>query len=229
MAKKIISISILLVICIALFYSIYSHIKEREIINSGYLNEDLFLQLAKQSSEQKQEAVAVEDVELHGVEEKRVDEHNHTHEENEPDVMVVAGQAINFSLTTLDGEKVKLSDLLGKKVFINFWATWCPPCEEEMPHIEKYYEIYAEKHNVVILGVNTTDLEGDKDSIRKFIQEHEISFPILLDETGDVSKQYGILTLPTSMIIDENGMIEEQIIGPVTEEMLLEKLGQEIK
>ncbi|MEL3960725.1 TlpA disulfide reductase family protein [Lysinibacillus endophyticus] len=231
MGKKILSISLLLVICFALIYSIYSHINERQITESEYMDEELFMKLLQEPpNEQDQEQIENQQVELRYIDEEiYVEEgdhdHIHSHEESEPDVIAAKGKAINFNLTTFDGEKVKLSDYLGKKVLINFWATWCPPCEDEMPHIEEYYEKYAEKHNVVILGINTTDLESNVKTVQKFVQDHEVTFPILLDEVGEVSTRYEILTLPTSFIIDENGNLVEQIIGPVTDEMLVEKFG----
>ncbi len=149
------------------------------------------------------------------------DEHGHS--EQQPEIRELSIPAPDFKLTTLTGETVKLSDYRGKKVFINFWATWCPPCKEEMPHIQQYYEKSA-KDDVVILAINE-DSKGNRDAIQQFVNEYSLSFPILLDETGDVSITYEILTLPTSMIINEEGVVVEQIIGPVTEEMLHEKLG----
>lgn len=151
--------------------------------------------------------------------------HDHEHMEQQPEVSSLNVPAPDFELMTLDGKTLKLSDYLGKKILINFWATWCPPCTEEMPILQNYYEQHAVDNNAVILAVNLTDQEGGIEPIRKFVNDFQLTMPILLDKKGQVSINYEILTLPTSMIINEEGFIVEQIIGPVTEEMLEEKLG----
>lgn len=132
--------------------------------------------------------------------------------------------APNFELIALNGEKVRLSDFRGKKVLINFWATWCPPCVKEMPAMQAFYDEYAAKENIVIFAINATNQEATTDTVKQFVRKNGISFPILLDEQGDVLLHYEVLTLPTSLIIDEGGMVVEQILGPVTEEVLVEKL-----
>ncbi|MFP3917621.1 TlpA disulfide reductase family protein [Lysinibacillus telephonicus] len=151
--------------------------------------------------------------------------HDHEHMEQQPEVSALNIPAPDFELMTLDGKTLKLSDYLGKKILINFWATWCPPCTEEMPILQNYYEQHAEDNNAVILAVNLTDQEGGIEPIRKFANDFHLTMPILLDKKGQVSINYEILTLPTSMIVNEEGFLVEQIIGPVTEEMLEEKLG----
>ena len=155
------------------------------------------------------------------------DEHaGHNHEMNESEVVKVNSAAKDFQLKTLDGKTVRLSDLKGKKVLLNFWATWCPPCREEMPELQKYYEELAEKNNVVFLGVNITDQEFGTKSVREFVDYYGLTFPILLDETGDVSIDYEILSIPTTFIINEQGLIVKQINGPVNLEMLHQLLGK---
>ncbi|RHW39401.1 TlpA family protein disulfide reductase [Lysinibacillus yapensis] len=149
--------------------------------------------------------------------------HDHDHIENETQVHSLQEQAPDFELKTLNGETIRLSQFKGQKVFINFWATWCPSCVEEMPTIQQYYERHAK--DVIILSVNATDQEWNKKDVAEFSENHSITFPILLDEDGEVSVSYEILTIPTSIIINEEGMINEKIVGPVTEEMLMEKLG----
>ncbi|WP_052130332.1 peroxiredoxin family protein [Ureibacillus sinduriensis] len=133
-------------------------------------------------------------------------------------------EAPDFELRNLDGERVRLSDFKGKKVLINFWATWCPPCVKEMPAMQKFHDEHAAKEGVVILAVNATDKESSINAVKRFAREFGISFPILLDVNGDVLLNYEVLTLPTSLIIDEEGIVVEQILGPVTEEVLVEKL-----
>ncbi|KPL59464.1 redoxin domain-containing protein [Rossellomorea vietnamensis] len=128
--------------------------------------------------------------------------------------------APDFSLTTLDGEEVKLSDYQGKKVILNFWATWCPPCKAEMPHMEQYYEKNAKKENVEILAVNLTSQDEGKKAVQQFVDGYELTFPILLDEKGDIGGEYRAFTIPTTYMIDTNGLIRHKIVGPMNEEMM---------
>jgi len=237
--KKVISICVSLIILAAFIYSIATNLLAPDARQKAAL--------AKVESDNlsaiEQEQIFLEDDEMvsneeGGLEYRYIDEpeedfhveegHNHEHEElQETEVKTMNVQAPNFELKTLTGERMKLSDLKGKKVFINFWATWCPPCIEEMPTIQHFYEEHANDENFVILSVNATDLESDIDSVKQFAKNHKINFPILLDEKGDVSITYEILTIPTSIIINEEGIVVEQIIGPVSEEMLVSKLLNE--
>ncbi|WP_107947340.1 redoxin domain-containing protein [Lysinibacillus parviboronicapiens] len=132
----------------------------------------------------------------------------------------------DFTLTTLDGEEVTLSDLRGKKVVLNFWATWCPPCKAEMPHMQNYYDQYAKKENVEILAVNLTSAERDVtedakiDTITTFKDSYELTFPILLDKKNDAGFDYQVITIPTTYFIDSNGYIQRTIQGPMDVDML---------
>lgn len=134
----------------------------------------------------------------------------------------------DFTLTSLDGENVTLSELRGKKVVLNFWATWCPPCKAEMPHMQNYYEQYAKKDNVEIIAVNLTSEERDVtadakiDSVMTFRDSFDLTFPILLDQDpkNSIGIAYQILTIPTTYFIDSNGYIQRAIKGPMNVEML---------
>ncbi|KMY46293.1 hypothetical protein AC622_02010 [Bacillus sp. FJAT-27916] len=127
--------------------------------------------------------------------------------------------APDFELTTIDGELIKLSDYKGKKVILNFWATWCPPCKAEMPHMQNFYEEHQED-GVEIIAVNLTNIDHGKEGIKKFIQDYELTFAIPLDEEGLIGEQYQALTIPTSYIIDINGVITKKIVGPMDEGMM---------
>ncbi|MFI8687975.1 peroxiredoxin family protein [Rossellomorea sp. NPDC077527] len=129
-------------------------------------------------------------------------------------------RAPDFTLTTLDGEKVKLSDYQGKKVILNFWATWCPPCKAEMPHMQQYYEKHAKKENVEILAVNLTSQDDGKKAVQQFVDGYELTFPILMDEKGDIGDDYRAFTIPTTYMIDTGGIIQHKIVGPMNEEMM---------
>ncbi|WP_413364961.1 peroxiredoxin family protein [Lysinibacillus sp. 3P01SB] len=123
--------------------------------------------------------------------------------------------APDFTLETLTGEKVTLSDLKGKKVILNFWATWCPPCRAEMPHLQTYYEDYAKKDNVVIIAANTTYNDQGKDNIQTFIKSLDLTFPILLMPDDSIIRLYEVLTIPSTFMIDTEGRLQHQIIGPL--------------
>jgi peroxiredoxin len=133
--------------------------------------------------------------------------------------------APDFELTTLNGEKVKLSDYKGKKVILNFWATWCPPCKAEMPHMQKYYEKNAEKENVEILAVNLTSMDDGKDKVQEFADGYELTFPIPLDVDGGIGEEYRAFTIPTTYMVDTKGLIQHKIVGPMNEDMMAEMVS----
>jgi peroxiredoxin len=134
-------------------------------------------------------------------------------------------QAPDFELTTLAGKKVKLSDYKGQKVILNFWATWCPPCKAEMPHMQKYYEKNADKENVEILAVNLTSMDEGRNAVQNFVDGYELTFPIPMDVDGDVGGEYRAFTIPTTYMIDTNGQIQHKIVGPMNEEMMGEMVS----
>jgi len=121
--------------------------------------------------------------------------------------------APNFSLETLDGEKVKLSDLQGKGVFLNFWGTWCKPCEKEMPFMENQYKLFKDK-GVEVLAVNIA--EGNV-AVSSFVKKHNLTFPILMDRGSVVTDLYNIGPIPTTILIDKEGKVVKSITGTMTE------------
>jgi len=109
-----------------------------------------------------------------------------------------------------DGSSLKLSDLKGKVVLLNFWATWCPPCREEIPSMMKLNSIMAGKpFQMVAVSVD----EGEKPSIESFFKETGFSLPTYLDESGASVKSYGITGVPESFIIDKQGILVKKVIG----------------
>jgi peroxiredoxin len=127
--------------------------------------------------------------------------------------------APEFSLTSTDGNTVSLSELRGQAVLVNLWATWCPPCRAEMPAMQKLYEEYKDQ-GFVVLAVNMT-YQDDFLAIAPFVEEYQLSFPILLEETGEVGRKYELRSLPSSFFIDREGIIQEVVIGGPMSEALL--------
>ncbi|MBY1864300.1 redoxin family protein, partial [Clostridioides difficile] len=125
-------------------------------------------------------------------------------------------KSIDFTLTDQYGKTHKLSDYEGKVVFLNFWATWCPPCKEEMPYIEQLYKDYNKNNDdVVILGVASPNLgrEGSREHVVNFLKDQSYTFPVVLDEDGALAYQYGINAFPTTFIIDKEGYVTKYIPG----------------
>ncbi|WP_410489349.1 peroxiredoxin family protein [Bacillus sp. DTU_2020_1000418_1_SI_GHA_SEK_038] len=125
-------------------------------------------------------------------------------------------KAPDFELKNLEGETVRLSDYKGKKVILNFWATWCPPCKAEMPAMQNFYEEVDDE--IVILAINI-DPEYD---VAGFAKEMDIHFPILLDDKDEVNTAYKILTIPTTFFINEKGIITHKHLSAMTIEMMRE-------
>ncbi|KIL49230.1 peroxiredoxin family protein [Jeotgalibacillus soli] len=134
--------------------------------------------------------------------------------------------APDFQTTTLDGEEVSLSDYRGKKIILNFWATWCPPCIAEMPHMQNYYEEEAKDQNVEILAVNLTSMDHGIDKVKQFTEDFELTFPVLMDESGSIGDQFQVFTIPTTYMLDEEGVIIRKLLGPMDQEMMSSMMNE---
>jgi len=133
--------------------------------------------------------------------------------------------APDFTLKTPTGETFTLSELRGQAVLVNLWATWCPPCRAEMPAIEKVYQEYKDQ-GFIVLALNMT-YQDDPFKVVPFIQEYNLTFPILLEETGDVASLYQLRSLPSSYFINRAGIIQEVVIGgPMSEALLRTRIEQ---
>ena len=132
--------------------------------------------------------------------------------------------APDFELQSVDGKTIKLSSLRGKKVIVNFWATWCPPCRLEMPEMEKFYT-ETKNEGLEILAVNLTKAEKSRADVPAFIKADSITFPVLMDENGEAAQLYDVSSIPASFIIDTQGVIQEKIVGPMTNDSMQEMLG----
>lgn len=113
----------------------------------------------------------------------------------------ISGDAADFTLKSRSGKNLRLSDYRGQVVMLNFWASWCGPCRQEMPIMEKFYKRYK-KLGFVILGVN---VEEDSSKANGYLRDIRVSFPILYDNTNSTSKLYNVNAMPTTVMIDRNG------------------------
>lgn len=132
--------------------------------------------------------------------------------------------APDFTLVDQYGETHTLSEYKGKTVFLNFWATWCPPCKKEMPYIEALYHEYGEnKEDVIILGVAMPNLgkEQSKEEIVKFLEKNNYTFPVVFDEGYEAIYSYGISAFPTTFMINPEGNVEGYIPGGLTKDMMI--------
>jgi len=138
--------------------------------------------------------------------------------------LAIGELAPDFELETLEGKKVKLSDFQGKKVILNFWASWCPPCKAEIPHMQKYYEKFAKEDNFEIVAVNLTSQKETIKYVGKFVKTYEMTFPVLLDTEGEQMRAYEIYTIPTTYFLDTKGIIQKKVIGPVDQDSMRESV-----
>ncbi|WP_163537688.1 thiol-disulfide oxidoreductase ResA [Gracilibacillus sp. YIM 98692] len=131
----------------------------------------------------------------------------------------VGDEAPDFQLKHLNGsgeQTVRLSDFEGKGVMLNFWATYCEPCEREMPYMESLYSQYQDRGvEIVAVSVDATELV-----VHNFVEDYNLTFPVLHDKNSQVLDAYGIKPLPTSFFIDENGVVVERVLGELTLEKL---------
>ncbi|MBI5816529.1 MAG: TlpA family protein disulfide reductase [Nitrospinae bacterium] len=118
--------------------------------------------------------------------------------------------APDFTLPGLDGKNIKLSSYRGKMVFLNIWATWCPPCREEMPSMQKLHEHFKGKDFVML----TVSIDEKKEDVAAFMKELGLTFPVALDPEQKVSAEYGITGVPETFLIDKNGTVLHHLIGP---------------
>ena len=118
--------------------------------------------------------------------------------------------APNFTLKNLDGKEISLSEFRGKHVLVNFWATWCGPCKIEMPSLEVLYERFKDK-NFALLAISN-DMFG-ANIVKPFVKAHKINFTVLLDQRLKVSNAFGVVSLPTTFMIDPQGKIIGALFG----------------
>ncbi len=141
--------------------------------------------------------------------------------ESPPRGAEIGNLAPDFQLNDLDGQAVALSDFRGRPVLVNFWASWCPPCRAEMPFIQ---DIYANRkwadEGLVMLAL---DIGESPPTVREFVKNYGLTFPVLLDTNRDVSLEYRVAAIPTTFLIDRDGIIQEIRIGAFTSKTEIEE------
>ena len=161
-------------------------------------------------------------IQLNSKNENNIENNNSSTQENteEEDDRL---EPIDFTLYDNYGNKHTLSEYKGKTIFLNFWATWCPPCREEMPYIDELYEEYNNNEDdVVILGVASPNLgrEGSKEDIINFLDDNGYKFPVVFDEKGSLMYGYGMNSLPSTLIIDKEGYITTYVPRAMNKETM---------
>jgi len=117
--------------------------------------------------------------------------------------------APDFTLHTLDGQEITLSQLRGRVVLLDFWATWCAPCRESIPHLIQLYGNYREK-GLELIGMDLD--KGDVETVRKFVRSMDIPYPIVV-APDDVARSYRVTSIPATILIDKEGNLRERIAG----------------
>lgn len=119
-----------------------------------------------------------------------------------------------------------LENYKGKVIFLNFWATWCPPCKKEMPDVESIYKEYGEnKKDVIILGINSEK----ENEVKKFLKDRGYTFPTVIDENSEVMRKYFIQAFPTSFVIDKEGNVYGYVMGGLTKEQIKQVIEEVLK
>lgn len=128
----------------------------------------------------------------------------------------------DFTLMDLDGNEISLSDFNRKVLILNFWATWCPPCREEIPDFVEVYNEYESK-DVQFIGVSNEDIS----TLKSFVEDYDVSYPILIDDANIMGK-WGISAIPTTFVFDKNGQIIFKNVGMMTGEQLKNIIEDEL-
>ncbi len=129
-------------------------------------------------------------------------------------------KAPDFTVTDADGNEVKLSEMIGKPMIINFWASWCPPCKSEMPEFNKVYEEMGDE--ITFMMIDSVDGQRETKEVgEQYIADQGFTFPVYYDTTGEASYTYGIRSIPTTYFIDAEGYIVARAVGAIDEDTLL--------
>lgn len=196
---------------------------------TGYLSE---ITSSGEETTEKESTENEENIEEDTGEEKEIsgqqNDADESVEEQESEQAVIP--AIDFTLTDQYGNSHTLSDYKGKTVFLNFWATWCSPCQAEMPDIQKIYEEYdTEGEDVlIVLGIAAPGYGNEKseEEIKDFLEENGYTYPVVMDTGGNIFSQYGVYSYPTTFMIDRDGNVFGYVTGQLTEEIMRDIIRQ---
>jgi Peroxiredoxin len=128
-----------------------------------------------------------------------------------------------FELPDLEDRPVRAGGASDRLTMINFWASWCGPCDLEAPDLQKLHERHADR--LQLIGVNSTKYDREREA-RRFVEEHELTFPILMDRDGAVTELYKVAQFPTTLLVDRDGVIRERVVGVLSKaqwEALIDK------
>ncbi len=139
-----------------------------------------------------------------------------------PELEIVGPDGAPAPLLDLDGNPIRLADLRGRPVWINFWASWCPPCQAETPTIRDVAEAYAPQ-GLEVVGISVQ--EATEDDVRAYAEKYDLGYTVAADLTGDVFRAYRVFGLPTQYFLDEAGIIRSIVQGPVTPESAASNLA----
>ena len=138
------------------------------------------------------------------------------------EVAVTTDKDADFAVTTLDGRELRLSDLRGSIVMVDFWSSWCPPCRSEAPVLVEAYERWSEL-GVEFVGISIWDTEGE---VRDFIRRHGIEYPNAIDDDGRIAVEFGVKGIPEKFFVNPEGEIVRKVNGPNTSQSLDEVLTE---
>ena len=128
-----------------------------------------------------------------------------------------------MQMNTVEGQRVVIP-AEGQKTIVHFWTTWCPPCREELPRFQSYYE--SKQSGVKLVTVNLLNAEKNEQKVKQFIKANKLTFPIVFDKKGEMMKAYNVMTIPTTFFFNEKGELEKSVVGPITVEQLKEWAGK---
>lgn len=196
---------------------------------TGYLSE---ITSSGEKTTEKESTENEENIEEDTGEEKEIsgqqNDADESVEEQESEQAVIP--AIDFTLTDQYGNSHTLSDYKGKTVFLNFWATWCSPCQAEMPDIQKIYEEYDTEGEdaLIVLGIAAPGYGNEKseEEIKDFLEENGYTYPVVMDTGGNIFSQYGVYSYPTTFMIDRDGNVFGYVTGQLTEEIMRDIIRQ---
>lgn len=194
------------------------------LILSAAIGIGIFVFINYQDGNEAEQSDALDQyMEQDGIEREQIEEEDMISFEALDETGVQPGmQAQNFQLPEMEsGDSLALDDLKGSYVVVNMWATWCPPCRDEMPDFVQFYEDYQEE-DVEMVGINMTSTERNIEAVEQFAADFEIPFYTLLDEEGVMEEAYEVYVMPSTYIIDPDGQVAMNRPGYISYEILEE-------